>query len=63
MLSIANVGGGRDAGRYYEKADDYYTKDRSPSEWQGKAAEALNLQGDVKLEDFQNLLEDRKSVV
>lgn len=57
MLSIANVGGGRDAGRYYEKADDYYTKDRSPSEWQGKAAEALNLQGDVKLEDFQNLLE------
>ncbi len=57
MLSIANVGGGRDAGRYYEKADDYYTKDRSPSEWQGKAAEALNLQGEVKLEDFQNLLE------
>lgn len=57
MLSIANIGGGRDAGRYYEKADDYYTKDRSPSEWQGKAAEALNLQGEVKLEDFQNLLE------
>ena len=57
MLSIANVGGGRDAGRYYEKEDDYYTKDHSPSEWQGKAAEVLGLHGEVKLEDFKNLLE------
>ncbi len=57
MLSIANVNGGQDAARYYEKADDYYTKDRSPSEWQGKAAETLGLKGEVKLEDFQNLLE------
>ncbi len=57
MLSIANVGGSRDAGRYYEKADDYYTKDRSPSQWQGKAAEILNLQGEVNLDDFKNLLD------
>lgn len=57
MLSIANVGGSRDAGRYYEKVDDYYTKDRSPSEWQGKAAEILGLTGEVQLEDFKNLLE------
>lgn len=57
MLSIANVGGSRDAGRYYEKEDDYYTKDRSPSQWQGKAAEVLGLQAEVKLEDFKNLLE------
>jgi conjugative relaxase-like TrwC/TraI family protein len=57
MLSLANVGGSRDAGRYYEKADDYYTKDRSPSDWQGKAASVLNLQGEVKIEDFRNLLD------
>ena len=44
MLSIANVGGSREAGRYYEKADDYYTKGNSPSEWQGKAAEYLKLE-------------------
>jgi conjugative relaxase-like TrwC/TraI family protein len=57
MLSLANVGGSRDAGKYYEQADDYYTKDRSPSEWQGKASKSLNLQGEVKLEDFRNLLD------
>jgi conjugative relaxase-like TrwC/TraI family protein len=57
MLSLANVGGSRDAGRYYEKADDYYTSDRSPSEWQGRGAKVLRLQGEVKPEDFRNLLD------
>lgn len=57
MLSIANVGGSDEAGRYYEKADDYYTKGKSPSEWQGKAAEYLNLRGEVKIEDFKRLLD------
>jgi len=57
MLSIANVGGSRDAGKYYEKADDYYTQDRSPSQWQGKAAEIFKLTGEVKSEDFKKLLD------
>ncbi len=57
MLSIANVGGSKNAGHYYEQADDYYTQGKSPSEWQGKAAEVLNLQGEVKPEDFRNLLD------
>lgn len=57
MLSIANVGGSREAGLYYEKSDEYYTKGRSPSQWQGKAAEMLGLSGEVKIEDFKNLLD------
>ncbi|HBF13404.1 MAG TPA: AAA family ATPase [Deltaproteobacteria bacterium] len=56
MLSIANVSGNDDASRYYEKADDYYTKDKSPSQWQGKAATALNLQGEIQQDKFKNLL-------
>lgn len=57
MLSIANVGGSRDAGRYYEKSDDYYTKDRSPSQWQGSTAATLKLKGEVDSEDFKKLLD------
>ena len=56
MLSMKNVGVSQDVGHYYENADDYYTQDQSPSRWQGKAAEALGLQGEVKIEDFQPLL-------
>ncbi len=57
MLSIANVGGGQEAGKYYEKADDYYTQDQSPSEWQGKGAEVLGLSGEVSIGDFEKLLD------
>ncbi len=57
MLSLWNVGSSQDAGRYYEKADDYYTKDKSPSQWHGKAAEVLGLRGEVSIEDFKSLLD------
>lgn len=57
MLSIHNVGNGKEAGNYYEKADDYYTKDKSPSGWQGKAAEMLGLSGPVSIDDFRDLLD------
>jgi len=57
MLSIGNVGGSSEAAGYYEKADDYYTKGQSPSEWKGKAAEILNLSGEVEIEDFKKLLD------
>lgn len=44
-------------GRYYADAeDDYYTKDLDSSEWQGKGAERLGLDGPVDREKFQQLL-------
>ena len=59
MLSIANVSNSAGAGAYYEQADDYYTADRSPSAWSGKAAEELGLEGAVRPEDFRAMLDGR----
>jgi conjugative relaxase-like TrwC/TraI family protein len=57
MLSIANVSSGAQAANYYEQADDYYTADRSPSQWSGRAAEALGLAGTVQPEPFRAMLD------
>ncbi|MGH7746739.1 MAG: MobF family relaxase, partial [Candidatus Dormibacteria bacterium] len=48
----------RHAATYYEM-DDYYTLDRSPSEWFGEGARALGLSGSVDREVFANLVEGR----
>jgi conjugative relaxase-like TrwC/TraI family protein len=48
----------RHAATYYEK-DDYYTRDRSPSEWHGAGARALALSGPVDREAFASLVEGR----
>ena len=58
MLSNANVTAAQ-AENYYEK-DDYYTKGdsriQSNSQWQGKGAEQLHLEGPVQQAQFQQLL-------
>lgn len=59
MLSISNVSNAAGASSYYEQADDYYSRDRSPSIWSGRVSELLNLAGDVKPEDFRALLDGR----
>ena len=59
MLSISNVSNSAGASSYYEQADDYYSKDRSPSVWSGQGAERMNLAGDVKPEDFRALLDGK----
>lgn len=59
MLSISNVSNSAGASSYYEKADDYYSQDRSPSVWSGQAAERLGLVGEVKPEDFRALLDGK----
>lgn len=41
---------------YQEEKDDYYTRDKQPSEWQGEAAKELGLTGSVKKEQFTELL-------
>lgn len=44
------------ADRYYDK-DDYYTKDATaPSQWHGKGAKALGLNGVVQADDFKALV-------
>ena len=57
MLSMSNVANSAHAGQYYEQADDYYSRDRSPSQWSGQAAAELGLAGEVKGEDFRALLD------
>jgi conjugative relaxase-like TrwC/TraI family protein len=48
----------RHAATYYEK-DDYYTRDRAPSEWHGEGARALALSGPVDRETFASLVAGR----
>lgn len=57
MLSISNVANSTAAGSYYEQADDYYSRDRSPSIWSGKGAADLGLSGVVQSETFRQLLD------
>ncbi len=57
MLSMSNVSNSAAAGAYYEQADDYYSKDRSPSQWSGQGAAELGLSGAVRPEDFRALLD------
>ena len=52
MVSVTGVTSGQ-AEHYYQK-DNYYTK--SEGQWQGKGAEELRLQGEVKKEDFEKLI-------
>ena len=61
MLSLANVNAAQ-AENYYEK-DDYYTQGdpnlQGDSQWQGKGAVALELEGSVDKQVFQQLLHGR----
>ena len=60
MLSIANLGSSSAASSYYEQ-DDYYAKDspehKELSQWFGKGAEKLRLEGNVEKADFEELLD------
>ena len=60
MLSISNIKSSAAAVHYYEH-DDYYAKEANEhkelSEWYGKGAEKLKLEGKVEKEDFKQVLE------
>ena len=60
MLSISNIKSSAAAVHYYEH-DDYYAKETNEhkelSEWYGKGAERLRLEGKVEKEDFKQVLE------
>lgn len=55
MVSISNIASAQ-ASAYYEK-DNYYSQ--SAGQWQGKGGELLGLAGEVRHEDFQNLVYGR----
>ncbi|MBI3599749.1 MAG: relaxase domain-containing protein, partial [Nitrospinae bacterium] len=55
MVSVTNVSV-EQAGTYYSK-DSYYTQEQG--EWQGRGAEAMGLSGEIKKEDFLNLIEGK----
>jgi len=59
MLSLGKVSTGAAAAAYYEGTDDYYTADRSPSQWMGRGAEALGLHGPVDAAMFRDLLDGK----
>ena len=58
MLSIANVKSGAQPESYYSGGDDYYNskKEKAPSQWRGELARELELEGAVRSEDVNPLL-------
>ncbi len=64
MLSIKALGSAKQAGSYYKDAD-YYGKNENgekepiPSEWVGKGAALMGLEGPVDIKVFQQVLEGR----
>jgi len=57
MLSISAISNAEAAGSYYAEIDDYMRKGQSaPTQWQGKGAETLGLEGEVDAEQFTALL-------
>lgn len=59
VASVSAVTSSAQASSYYE-ADDYYAEGGlSPSQWQGKGAEALGLSGEVDRDQFRGLLDGR----
>ena len=59
VASVSALTSSAQASSYYE-ADDYYAEGGlSPSEWQGKGAEALGLSGEVDRDRFRALLDGK----
>ena len=60
VASVSALTSSGQAASYYESAGEYYADGgQSPSEWQGKGAEALGLSGDVDREQFRDLLDGK----
>lgn len=60
VASVSALTSSGQAASYYESAGEYYADGgQSPSEWQGKGAEALGLSGDVNRDKFRDLLDGK----
>ncbi len=59
MLSIANVKIPCPAAKLLQRRDDYYSskKEKAPSQWQGELAKELGLEGPVRGEDVNPILD------
>ena len=59
VATISAISSSAQASSYYE-ADDYYAGDGlSPSEWQGKGAEAFGLSGEIERDQFRDMLDGK----
>jgi conjugative relaxase-like TrwC/TraI family protein len=59
MLSVSSLASAGDAGKYYAQ-DNYYSSEQSAeanSEWFGKGAQGYGLEGQVKADKFERVLE------
>ena len=60
VASVSALTSSGQAASYYESTGEYYADGgQSPSEWQGKGAEALGLSGDVDRDQFRDLLDGK----
>ncbi|AKM08887.1 MobF family relaxase [Croceicoccus naphthovorans] len=60
VASVSALTSSGQAASYYESAGEYYADGgQSPSEWQGKGAEALGLSGDIDRDQFRDLLDGK----
>lgn len=59
MLTLAKVSTGSAAASYYEDANDYYSKDRDPSQWRGDGAQRLGLHVEIDAATFRDLLDGK----
>ncbi len=57
MLSVTTISVGQ-AGSYYQK-DSYYVAEGGKGQWAGRGAKLLGLSGEVRQEEYQNLIEGR----
>lgn len=61
MLSLSKIGNSAGAASYYEQKDNYYFLGDAATEWFGKGAAGLGLTGNVKQQDFINILDGNLS--
>ncbi|HEU0276240.1 MAG TPA: MobF family relaxase [Rhodanobacteraceae bacterium] len=55
-VSVTKLGNVGAAFSYYSERDDYYMSDHTSAEWYGAAAGRLGLKGDIKPQDFHDVL-------
>lgn len=56
MINVTKLSSAAQAFDYYKDRDDYYLSDKSAAEWYGTGAADLGLVGDIRAQDFHDVL-------
>ena len=56
MINVTKLSNAAQAFEYYKDRDDYYLSDKSAAEWYGTGAADLGLVGDIRAQDFHDVL-------